>query len=194
MTTPEDECETLSLAPLPADVVTIFAHVAAPARLRAHHMLVHDVAKQIVNALRAQWPLLPFDRDDVLFGAATHDVGKAQFRVELSGPGSAHEEAGHQTLLGLGVSPGRARFARTHALWQQDSSLTLEDLLVSLADTCWKGKRNDQLEKLIQQRISLSMKSSTWDTFLWLDDVVARLAETADRRLFWQNQFSVDAW
>jgi hypothetical protein len=53
----------------------------------------------------------------VLLGAATHDIGKAVHIAELSGPGSAHEEAGRQLLLAHGVSPELARFAASHASW-----------------------------------------------------------------------------
>ena len=51
----------------------------------------------------------------MLFGAATHDIGKTPHPAELSGPGSAHEEAGRELLLSLGGSPRLARFAATHA-------------------------------------------------------------------------------
>lgn len=78
-------------------------------------------------------PPLAFDRDAVLFGAATHDIGKTVHPGELSGPGSAHEEAGRQLLLDCGISPELARFAATHASWTRPGTRT-EDLMVSMAD------------------------------------------------------------
>ena len=47
----------------------------------------------------------------MLFGAATHDIGKTMHVAELSAPGSEHEEAGRQLLLAHGISPELARFA-----------------------------------------------------------------------------------
>ena len=47
----------------------------------------------------------------MLFGAATHDVGKVLQPSELSGPGSAHEPAGHALLLAHGVPERLARIA-----------------------------------------------------------------------------------
>jgi len=95
--------------------------------------LVHDVACELVEWLEQRYPALPLDREAVLFGAATHDVGKAAHVRELSGPGSAHEEAGRELLEAHGTAPELARFAATHASWALPD-IGLEDLLVSVAD------------------------------------------------------------
>jgi hypothetical protein len=63
-------------------------------------------------------PQLVFDRDAVLFGAATQDIGKIVYPAEASGPGSAHEEAGRQLLLvaRLAAASGRERWEEFAAL------------------------------------------------------------------------------
>jgi hypothetical protein len=107
----------------------------------------------LVGWVEKRYPALLFDREAVLFGATTHDIGKTVHVCELSGPGAAHEQAGRTLLLGHGVSPELARFAATHALWTKPS-VGLEDLLVSLADKIWKNKRVPDLEDLVVARLS----------------------------------------
>ncbi|WP_346104063.1 hypothetical protein [Nonomuraea maheshkhaliensis] len=136
------------LIPLPEHIAELLSDVGSPLRLVAHLRAVHDVAHQLVAWLEKHRPTLIFDREAVLFGAATHDIGKAVHLGELSGPGSAHEEAGQALLLGRGVNPEHARFAATHASWTRQD-VGLEDLLVSLADKIWKNKRVPDLEDLI---------------------------------------------
>src|SRR4051812_33975635 len=105
------------LVSLPPQVTELLETLGAPPRLAAHLRVVHDVARQLTRALADQCPQLRFDRDAVLFGAATHDIGKTIHLGELTGPGSAHEEAGYELLLRHGVDEALARFARTHASW-----------------------------------------------------------------------------
>jgi putative nucleotidyltransferase with HDIG domain len=112
--------------------------LGASPRLSAHLRIVHDVAHQLVDWMTERYPELPFDREAVLFGAATHDIGKTVHTGELSEPGSAHEEAGRALLLARGVEPRLARFAATHAAWT-GPDIAIEDLLVSLADKVWKN-------------------------------------------------------
>jgi HD domain len=118
------------LRPRPGEVAQLLQDLEAPPRLAAHLRAVHDVACQINDWLTSQCPDLRFDLDAVLFGAATHDIGKTVYTAELSGPGSEHEEAGRQLLLAHGVSPGLARFAATHA-----HGRTRE----SRSKTCWSA-------------------------------------------------------
>ncbi|MCF0091462.1 hypothetical protein B0E54_00269 [Micromonospora sp. MH99] len=159
--------------------------VHAPPRLAAHLRAVHDVAAQLTDALADGFPQLPVDRSAVLFGAATHDIGKVLHPQELSGPGSSHEPAGYELLLRHGVAPSLARFARTHASWQQDG-IGVDDLLVSLADKVWKGKRVTDLEGLLVDRLADATGRERWSVFLDLDDVLDRIAADADRRLAFQ--------
>jgi hypothetical protein len=100
---------------LPAAAARLLVTLGAPPRLAAHLRAVHDVAHHLTAWLGGHHPGLRFDRDAVLFGAATHDIGKAVHTAELSGPGSEHEKAGQQVLLEAGIDPRLARVAATHA-------------------------------------------------------------------------------
>ena len=121
------------------------------------------------------------DRDAVLFGAATHDIGKVVHVEELSGPGSTHEPAGHALLLARGVQERLARFARTHASWTEPG-IGVEDLLVSVADKVWKAKRVPDLEHLLVDRLVAASGGPGWQVFLALDDELDRIAAGADDR------------
>jgi hypothetical protein len=156
----------------------------------AHLTLVHNVAADILEALDAQWRNLPIDKDAVLFGAATHDVGKVLHPAELTGPGSNHERDGPELLKKVGVPPERSRFARTHGTWKGEAALAREDLVVALADTCWKGKRDEELESRLALLIAGLQGIETWEAFLALDGIVAKIAAHAEGRLAWQRQCS----
>jgi len=174
---------------LPDDARQILETLHAPARLVAHLTLVHDVAADLIRALRTRWPDLPVDHEAVLLGAATHDIGKVQHLNELEGPGHDHEKDGPSLLERLGIPPERARFSRTHGTWKQEADLKCEDLLVALADTSWKGQRDDELEKLLASRIASLQGIEKWEAFMALDEMLERVAGAADERLAWQRQF-----
>lgn len=178
------------LRPLPPRVPPLLRDVCAPPRLAAHLRLVHDVACELVEWVGRYSPGLVLDRTAVLFGAATHDIGKALHVAELSGPGDSHEEAGRALLLAHGVEPRLARFAATHGSWTGDGS-TVEDLLVSLADKVWKGKRVTDLEDLVVGRLAGATGSERWEAFLALDGFLDTVAADADRRLAFQASFPV---
>src|SRR5215469_9454033 len=93
------------LRPLPDQVAELLRDLDAPPRLAAHLRAVHDVAHRLVDWITQRYPALRLDGDAVLFGAATHDIGKTTHIAELYGPGSAHEEAGRELLLAHGISP-----------------------------------------------------------------------------------------
>jgi hypothetical protein len=109
---------------------------------------VHDVAGELAGWLEPHYPGLAFSPEAVLFGAATHDIGKTRYLAELSGPGSEHEEYGRELLLAHGFSAQLARLAATHASWTAPD-VGLEDLVVSVADKIWKNKRVPELEDLL---------------------------------------------
>src|SRR5208283_544475 len=119
-------------SPLLPDAGELLRRIGAPPRLVAHLILVHDVARKLLSELRAAFPQLQADDSAILFGAATHDIGKVKHPKELSHPGTLHEVDGAALLQGFGVTPKLARFARTHGDWQHAGSI--EDLIVSLAD------------------------------------------------------------
>jgi len=162
--------------------------VQAPARLGAHLRAVHDVACQLTTEARRRWPSWVFDVEAVHFGAAVHDIGKVIHPEELSGPGSAHEQAGWDLLIARGLPPELARFARTHASWQAPG-VEAEDLLVGLADKIWKGHRIKDLEQAVLERITTVLGAPAWQVFLDLDDILARLSQDADTRLAYQSSY-----
>ncbi|CAM5385609.1 HD domain-containing protein [Streptomyces canus] len=178
--------------PLPDEVARLLRTLDAPPRLAAHLRLVHDVACELVEWLEQRYPALPLDREAVLFGAATHDVGKAVHVSELSGPGSVHEEAGRELLLAHGTAPGLARFAATHASWTLPD-IGLEDLLVSVADKIWKNKRVPELEDLVVRRLAEVSGRAVWEEFLYVDDTLTAVGDGAQERLAFQAAHPVTA-
>jgi hypothetical protein len=166
-----------SLRPLPDTAAELLRDLDAPPRLGAHLRLVHDVAWSLTDAIGRRWPTLDFDTTAVLFGAATHDIGKVVHVAELSGPGSEHEHEGEKILLRYGVPAALARFAGSHGTWDAPGRDT-EDLLVTLADKLWKGRRVAGLEELMAERTG-------WELPAMLDD----LALGADERLAFQASF-----
>lgn len=173
-------------APLPERAALLLAQVGAPPRLHAHLRLVHDVALRVVAWVAEHYPGAGIDAEAVLFGAATHDIGKALHPAELSGPGSDHEQAGYALLREHGAEERLARFARTHAAWDAPG-IGLEDLLVSLADKVWKAKRVSDLERLVVDRLAEVSGQEAWEVFLALDDLLDRIAAGADERLAFQT-------
>lgn len=181
------------LRPLPPEVKSLLLRTSASPRLIAHLVLVHDVASRLAERLSQTFPGVSFDKDAVLFGAATHDIGKALSTTELVQPGKKHERRGVHLLLYLGVDENRARFSYTHGNWAAVEGVTLEDLLVALADTCWKGKRVDELEARTVDLLSHASGRPEWDCFADLDGILTSLAAGADSRLAWQQEFRTDS-
>jgi hypothetical protein len=175
---------------LPPEARDLLAKYAAPPRLVAHLTIVHDVAFKLIKHFKACWPTLEFDQQRVLFGAATHDLGKAVVTNELTGPGSQHEEIGPQLLLECGFPEAYARFARTHAQWDREASPQLEDLLVAFADKIWKGKRDEALEQEIAQQIARQCQEELWQVYIKLDDMANDLAKDAHDRILWQGTYA----
>jgi hypothetical protein len=136
-----------------------------------------------------EFPNLNFDSETVLFGAATHDIGKVIYINELTFSGSEHERIGAEILEKFGVEASKARFTGTHASWQTEQ-VEIEDLLVALADNGWKGKRNEVLENKITEQIAERLNIEPWQVFLTLDEILQEIGENADKRLRWQAKFS----
>ncbi|MEI7922593.1 MAG: HD domain-containing protein [Planctomycetota bacterium] len=169
--------------PLPQDVEELLTKLNAPKRLTMHLLIVHDVAATLADAFQQAWATLPLDKDLVRFGAATHDIGKVLHQNELYGHGSRHEEDGSNLLMDYGYTPEQSRFARTHGSWRTEPGLTVEDLLVALADTCWKGQRESELETMIAAMISHQLGVESWKIFMELDDVLNEITSKAEERL-----------
>lgn len=180
------------LRSLPERVEVLLGSLEAPPRLGAHLRAVHEVAWQLADWVGQYHRGMRFDREATLFGAATHDIGKIVHLDELSGPGSAHEQAGYELLLAHGFDEESARFARTHGSWTR-ADVGMEDLLVSLADKVWKAKRVPELEQLVVQRLAAVDGQQPWQVFMALDDELDRIAAGADRRLAFQASCPVSA-
>ena len=176
------------LRPLPDRAARLLEDLDAPPRLAAHLRAVHDVAADLVAWTREHHPSVQVDAEAVLFGAATHDIGKVVHPAELSGPGAEHERAGHALLRERGVEERLARFARTHARWDASG---IDDLLVSLADKVWKAKRVPDLETRVVDALAAASGARRWEVFMALDDVCDRLAAGADERLAFQSAHPV---
>jgi hypothetical protein len=178
------------LRPLPAQAAELLWDLGAPPRLAAHLRAVHDVAYSLTGALARRWPALHFDREAVLFGAATHDIGKVVHVTELSGPGTRHEPEGRRLLLSYGVPDDFARYAGTHGSWEPEDR-ELEDLLVTLADQVWKASRVPGLEERVVDRIAAAARIEAWEAFFELDDIIDPIAGRADARLAFQAGYPV---
>ncbi|GAA3001102.1 HD domain-containing protein [Kitasatospora albolonga] len=178
------------LRPLPEEVAGLLLALDAPPRLAAHLRAVHDVAYRLLEWTGEHHPELGVDREAVLFGAATHDIGKVRHPEELSGPGSRHEEAGRELLLEHGTAPELARFAATHASWTAPGT-TVEELLVSTADKVWKNKRVPELEDLLLDRLAEAAGRERWEEYLALDELLTALGDGAEERLAFQGAFPV---
>jgi hypothetical protein len=170
---------------LPERVVELLYDLDAPPRLAAHLRAVHDVAARLAAQVAEAYPELVFDGEAVLFGAATHDIGKTVHPAELSGPGAAHEPAGYELLVARGVEPRLAAFARDHGAAAYDL-MSVEGLLVVLADKVWKGKRVPELEDAFVARLCAAAGEQRWEAFLRLDGMLEELAAEADARLAFQ--------
>jgi hypothetical protein len=180
-----DDTQDPALRPLPMHIAELLQTLDAPPRLVAHLRAVHDVACQLVDWVEQRYPSLRIDREAVLYGAATHDIGKILHVAELSGPGSEHEKAGRELLLAQGASAELARFAGSHAAWGSTGA-GLEDLLVSLADKIWKNKRVADLEDLVVVQLFGASGRTPWEEFMNLDQILTGIGDGADARLAYQ--------
>ena len=177
------------LKALPEVAAGLLIEAGATARLIAHLRLVHDVALQLLDSVASKWPNLVIDGEAVAFGAANHDIGKALHVGELYEPGAAHERDGRRLLTKFGIEDRLARFGETHAAWKHNTESTLEDLLVALADTCWKGGRSERLEGLVCNEIAERVAAERWEVFVELDAILEDLTNDGDRRLAWQARY-----
>ena len=177
----------MELRDLPKEVEELFEIFKSPERLKRHLRIVHATAFEILKQIKIVWPNLKMNQELILFGAATHDIGKTEITVELFESGKKHELTGMTILLNHGFTNEQARFALTHGNWQ-DENLKIEDLLVTLSDKIWKGNRVDDLEKLIGQKLSSMLICDYWDVYGRLDSILSQIALGADAKLNWQGQ------
>lgn len=154
--------------------------MGAPEHLVTHACLVEEVAQLLLYDLK----MLGVQVDDnlVRIGAILHDVGKITQPGELSGPGSHHEGEGKSLLLRKGIESRIARCCVSHGNWRT-MECTLEELLVSLADNLWKGKRIYDLELLVIDAVSSLLGRERWDVYPLLDSAFEKVASDGHERL-----------
>lgn len=167
--------------PLPVAASKLLGNLNVPTQLKAHLEIVHDTAKTLIQKVGKSFPSLVFDQEAVLFGAATHDIGKLLHTDEIQTQGQKHLRDGEALLELLGVPPRLSRFAASHGSWSDESSI--EDLLVALADQIWKGRRDPDLAFLIVEHLVTLTGTSQWQVFMELDDLLADIAATSNERL-----------
>jgi hypothetical protein len=62
-------------------------------------------------------------------------------------------------------------------------SVSLEELLVALADKLWKGVRNAQLEERVINEAAKALNRDRWDLFVQLDSLFEDIAADGAARL-----------
>ena len=85
-------------------------------------------------------------------------------------------------LLELGCDPSVAVHCVAHADFESKDR-TIEQLMVTLADKVWKGKRVEALEFRIAEHLALRTGQKRWSTWQQLTEVVDEVANRADDRL-----------
>ena len=179
------------IPPIPRLALDLHIKVEASPRLLAHHFLVHQAAATLLSELNKIVPGLKIDGEAVLFGAATHDIGKAVVTRELSEPGREHEILGFVLLMENSVPASPARFAKDHGLGSELDHI--EDFLVCLADKVWKGKRDQALEETFIKAVCDSEHLEFWDIYPCITSLLDQVAAEADMRLAIQAEFPCPA-
>ena len=167
-------------SPSVADADALLRELGAPPRLLTHVRLVGEAADAILERVQAM--SVRVDAPFVRLGVRFHDAGKILHPEELDGPGSAHEPDGERLLLQHGVRPEIARCCLSHARWA-DMEVSLEELLVALADKLWKGVRHAELERRVIDGVAGRLGSGFWNVFLELDTAFEEIAAGGVERL-----------
>lgn len=162
------------------EALNLLRSLGAPPRLVLHGEIVSEVAAAISHTTTRLG--VTHDELFVVVGAALHDAGKIAHPEELTGTGREHEPAGEQLLLQHGLSPRLAKVCRTHGSWDQEA-VSLEELLIAMADHLWKGTRGEQIERLVIDHVATRLGLDRWETFLRLDPVFEQIAADAPSRL-----------
>lgn len=166
----------------PEDAIAFLSSLSAPPQLIQHHRLVLEAASELVKGLQKLFPKFTFNLKLVLLGAALHDAGKTLHQSEIHGAGNRHEQDGEAMLIYLGIAPEIARFCRTHAQWSSKQA-KVEDCLVALADTLWKGCRKENLEAIVIKAIAEQLDKDFWDIFIVTDSLFEQIADGGFERL-----------
>ncbi len=162
------------------DAHALLLRLGAPPRLLTHLRLVGEAGDAVIEKLHAVG--VPFDAEFVRLGVAVHDAGKILHPGELDGPGSQHEPDGEKLLIAHGVDPRIARCCLSHARWA-DMDVSLEELLVALADKLWKGVRHAELERRVIEVVAAKIGKGFWDLFVEIDTCFEEIAAGGAERL-----------
>ncbi len=162
------------------DAYVFLEELGASSKLIIHVKLVAEASELLIAKLRSLG--IGFDISFVRLGVTFHDVGKILHPEELQIKGVNHEAAGEQLLIANGIDAALARCCRSHGQWQT-MECTLEELLVALADTLWKGKRNQDLENLVVKSLSKQYSKDYWELFMEMDACFEKIAEGGYSRL-----------
>jgi predicted hydrolase (HD superfamily) len=163
-----------------AEAKALLQSLGAPRHLLRHVDLVGEAADQILVELRAS--NIKVNEQFILVGVALHDVGKIKHPSEMTAPGSNHEPTGEEMLLAAGASPEIARVSLSHARWSQ-MPVSLEELIVALADKLWKGVRVPELENMVISECANRSKQDYWQLFVGLDSSFEQIADHGSDRL-----------
>ena len=158
----------------------LLSRLGAPPRLLRHVELVGEAAELVLSSLSQLG--LEVESDLVRVGVALHDAGKILHADELDRPGGEHEPAGEALLLAEGVSPELARICLSHARWAS-MTVSLEELLVALADKLWKGVRKQELEERVVTEVATRLGKERWSLFIELDGAFESIAAGGTDRL-----------
>ncbi len=176
----------MKIVELPKEIRDLLEQFDAPQILIKHLTIVNSTAFYIVKKLKTEWLNLVLNEKEILFGASTHDIGKAIITDELYKKGKKHESEGFKILKELGYNDQESRFTITHGNWE-NSDLKIEDLIVCLSDKIWKGKRINELEERITNKIAELTKTDFWDVSMKLELILEKIAIGSDDRLAWQG-------
>jgi putative nucleotidyltransferase with HDIG domain len=158
----------------------LLVELGAAPRLLRHVELVAEAAELLLAKLGELG--VPLRIDLVRIGALLHDAGKVVHPGELERSGHEHQPAGQALLLQRGASPELARICMTHARWNQ-MPVSLEELVVAVADKIWKGVRKHELEELFVARVAKALGKERWDLDLELDGLLEQIAADGPSRL-----------
>ncbi len=162
------------------EALAFLSRLGATPWLLRHVELVGEAAEALLTALDRYE--LPFDGLRVRLGVVFHDAGKLLHPSEMSRSGDLHETSGERLLLAHGVDPALARICLSHARWDR-MEVSLEELLVALADKLWKGVRVPELEKLVIDVAARHRGVDSWDLYVELDSIFESVAADGDARL-----------
>jgi hypothetical protein len=163
-----------------ADARALLVELGAPPRLIRHGELVGEAAEMLLARLRRFG--VRVDEDIVRLGVVLHDAGKLLHPIEFEQPGDEHEPAGEALLLAHGVSPEVARMCLSHARWDS-MAVSLDELLVALADKLWKGARKPKLEQRVIDGVAGALGKERWGVFVELDTLFEEVAAEGSKRL-----------